>query len=148
MTFEPDEDTLKRVAREISRASRRIQKRMIEDAMFGERKSYSPFVSTGRMARSIAGNSPLKFRPIFSSFDVVVSHFVVETKKYSREKKVGFWRRLLSSLTDLNPWPYSHIEYYEVATPAIVLDRGNRRIICHPSLEQSVREAIAKGDIR
>lgn len=128
---------------EMQKAAKKIQGRMTEDVMFRRSKS-SPFISTGRMAASI---SRQPFRPFVPLWDVLASPYVVEKSNRSREKKESFWRRLWASLTDLNPWPYSAIEYYEVGVPAIIIDRPNYRIICHPSLEQEIKKAVNEGQI-
>ncbi len=120
---------------EMRKAAQKIQGRMIEDAMRRRSKS-SP---TGRMAASITRQP---FRPFVPMWDVLASPYVVEKSNLTREKKESFWRRLWASLTDLNPWPYSAIEYYEVGVPAIIIDRPNYRIFCHPSLEREIRKAV------
>ncbi len=123
---------------EMRKAAKKIQGRMTEDVMFRRSKS-SPL---GRMAASITRQP---FRPFVPLWDVIVSPYAVEKRNGAREKKEGGWRRLWASLTDLNPWPYSAIEYYEVDVPAIVIDRPNYRIICHPSLEQEIKKAVNEG---
>ncbi len=147
MPVKLNEEKLKKAAAQMSAVTKRIQERMIKDALFGERPPYSPFVSTATMAPNIA-RKPLSFRPIAPLFDVITSPYVVETKKLSREKKRGFWGRLWDGLTDLNPWPYSRIEYYELEVPAIMIDRVNNRIICYPSLEREVKKAVRGGAVR
>lgn len=109
------------------------------DSPFGQR-----VVSTTRIATS----RPLTFRGFAPIFEVITSSYIVEKKKRSREKKRGFWRRLWDGLTDLNPWPYCRIEYYEIEVPSIVVDRRNNRIICHPSLEREIKKAVDERAIR
>ncbi len=129
--------------KEMRKAALKIQERMIKDAMFGERPPYSLLVSTGMMAASLLPSLP--FRPTIQSWTVITSSYIVEKVKCSREKKRGIWQRLWVSLTDLTQWPYSPLEYYEVDVPAIMLDRGNNQIICHPSLEREIKKAVSEG---
>lgn len=133
-------EELKKAAAQINKAAKRIQARMIFPR---EEPSYSPLVSTARMAPSSIITDPLTFRPFTPLFDVITSPYVVETKTLSREGKRVFWRRLWDGLTDLNQWPYSRIEYYGIEVPAIVIDRRNNRIICHPSLERDIKKAVS-----
>lgn len=149
--FNLNEEALKRVAREISKASQRVQEKLLEDAIFGERPPYSPPVSTATMSESRFINSitrqPLTFRHFMPLFDIIVSPYALEIRKRSRAKKGGFWQRLWDGLTDLNAWPYSRIEFYKVEVPAIVIDRRNNRIICHPSLEREIKKAANEGKL-
>lgn len=141
-----DDEDLKRVAREMGKAAARIREGLLKEAMFGERPSYSPFVSTG--TRKPPSHSPLPFRSFIPLWDVITSPYVVEKRRQGREGKRSWWQRLWDGLTDLNPWPYSPIEYYEVEIPAIMSDRVNNRIICHPAIEQQVKKAVREGVIR
>lgn len=145
-------EELKKAAAQINKVAKRIQARMIiEDMIFPrEEPSYSRLVSTARMApSSIITDGTLTFRPFTPLFDVITSPYAVETKKLFREEKRGFWRRLWDGLTDLNQWPYSRLEYYEMEVPAIVIDRRNNRIICHPSLERDIKKVVdAEGAVR
>ena len=146
--FNLSEEELKKAAREIAKASERIQARMLKDAMFGTGRA-APVISTARMAYSTTsrpGPLPLTtFRGLPPPLDVITSPFVVEKKTRSREKKRGVWRRLWDGLTNLNPWPYSPIEFYEVAVPTIMVDRRNNKIICHPTLEHEVKKVVSGG---
>lgn len=120
-----------------------IQERMVKDALFGVRPPYSPFVSTGTMKPSLQIPPP-PFSPVVPLWvwAVITSPYVVEKKRRAREAKRTFWQKLWVSLTDLNPWPYSPIEIYEVEVPAIMIDRLNNQIICHPSLEREIKKAV------
>lgn len=140
-----NDEELRKAAAQVGNATKRIQERMIKDAMFGEGPPYSPFVSTARMRPSVA--SPPPFGSFVPLLTVTTSPYVVEKKKRSRERKRGFWGKFWASLTDLNPWPYSPIEYYEFLIPAIMFDRPNNRIICHPSLEHEIKKAVNEGSI-
>jgi hypothetical protein len=120
---------------EMRKSAQAIQERLIKEAMFGKRPPYSPFVPTGTM------------RPLSTFFTVIVSPYITEKKHRSREKQMGFWGRLWASLSDLNQWPYSPIEYYEIEVPAIMIDKLNNQIICHPSLEQEIKKAVGEGKI-
>lgn len=141
-----NEEELKKAAARISNAFKKIQDRMIKDAMFGDKLPYSPFVSTAKMAPSITGR-PLTFRGFTPLFGVITNPYVVEKKTRSREKKRGFWQRLWDGLTNLNPWPYSPIEFYEVDVPAVIVDRRRNLIICHPSLEMEAKKAVGEGKL-
>lgn len=138
--FNLDEEELKKAAARMGEAAKGVQERMIKDALFGVRPPYSPFISTGTMKPSL--QIPPPFRPVVPLWAVITSPYVVEKKRRSREKKRGFWRRLWDGLTGLNPWPYSPIEFYEVEVPAIMIDRLNNQIICHPSLEQKIKKEM------
>jgi hypothetical protein len=138
--FDLDEEDLKRAVHAMNKAARRIEERMIKDAMFGERPPHIPFTSTGTMRPS------MPFREFAPLWTVVTSLFAVEKKKRCREVKLAFWQRLWVSLTNLNPWPYSPIEYYEVDVPAVMIDRANNQIICHPSLEREIRKAVDEAN--
>lgn len=143
MTFNLDEEELRKAVGQISEAAKRIQEKMLIDAMFGDGSPYSPLVSTARIAPSVS--PPLPFRQ-FSLWTVTTSIYTVEDEKRSRAAERGFWRRLWDGLTDLNPWSYSPIEFYEVEVPAIVIDKRNNRIVCHPSLGGEVKKAVSEGN--
>lgn len=145
--FDLNEEDLKRAADEISKTARKIQEQMIKDTAFGERPPYSAFVDTARLASSIAPRPFMSFKPIVPMWNVTTSPYVVEKKKLSREMKMTFCQKVWRSLTELNPWPYSQIEIYEVGIPAIMIDRPNYRIICHPSLEREIKKAVNEGKI-
>ena len=125
---------------EMRKAALKMQAQIVKDDMFGERRPYSPSVSTGAMRPSLRPSLP--FHPTIRSLTVITSPYITEKKKRSREEKRGFWQRLWDGLTDLNPWPYSPIEFYEVEVPAIMVDKKNNQIICHPSLEQEIKKAV------
>lgn len=143
MTFNLDDETLKRAAAQMRKSAQKIHTKMVYDEIFGTLPS-SISVSTARMAPSVV-RSPLPFSPLTQLFDVVTSPHIVEPKTLSRERKRGFWRRLWDGLTDLNPWPYSRIEYYKAEVPAIVIDKGRNKIICHPSLKNEIEKAVRSG---
>jgi len=128
---------------EIRKSLQQFQGRLIEDAAFGDKGKYSPFVSTGQMHPSIR-STPISMRPL----RVITSPHVLETAKCSRERSEGFWAKVWRDFWDHNPWPYSLIEYYEVEKPAIMFDRGNNCVICHPSIEQEIRKAVREGALR
>ena len=131
--FNLNEEELKKAAARMREASRGVQERLIKDAPFGEKPLNSPFsVST---PTAVGWHSILLWA-------VITSPYVVEKKRRSREAKRTFWQKLWVSLTDLNPWPYSPIEFYEVEVPAITIDRRNNQIICHPSLEQEIKKEM------
>lgn len=149
--FDLNEEDLERAAREMRKAAKKIQERMLLNEYMKratqdlqERPPYDPFVSTARMATSITRRP---FMPIAPLWAVITSPYIVEKQRRGREKKRTFWQRVWASLTDLNQWPYSPIEYYEVDVPAIMVDRANNQIICHPSLEREIKNAVSEGKL-
>ncbi len=106
---------------------------------------YSAFTAPG--ARGVLRNS-LKFRPYVSSLAVITDPHAVKRIKQCRERQRGFWRKLWESLWDVEPWPYTPIEFYKVDIPTIIYDKQSSRIICHPSLEQEIKNAIDERNYR
>lgn len=90
---------------------------------------------------------PLFTKP-WHSLNVMTSPYVVERVKRSRKKKETFWAKLWRDFWDHNPWAYSLIEYYEVEKPAIMFDRRNNCVYCHPSIEQEIRQAVREGKLK
>lgn len=141
--FDFNDDDIRKAAQRMTEAAQKIQERLLKDAMFGERPPYSSFTSTRTMRPSIPPST--FFKPTAPLFTVITSLYAVEKRKQVREVKRTFWQKLWASLTDLNPWSYSPIEYYEVNVPGIMIDKLNHQIICHPSLEQEIKKAVSEG---
>jgi hypothetical protein len=120
---------------ELRRAAKAIRDHISEDLLGSIAHPYSPFVQMGTMRPS--------FRPIMPGLRIITNDYVTQKKSRSRQKQESFWAKLWRLLWDHNPWPYSLIEYYEVDEPAMVFDKPNNTVICHPAIEREIKKRLA-----
>lgn len=105
-------------------------------------------VSTGLSATSTKNHPSLVRDLVFSRgfLTIITDLNITETKGYCRERKRTFWQKLWDSFwCSISPWPYTPIEFYTEAVPAMMYDIDNKVIYCHPALKREVEKIVNSG---